>query len=270
MGARRTGRAILSVAREEKCPGEIKAIIASPAPPGSNVEKHGQLTTHRILEDTGALRHPGEWVAAEVEVLSYEHPQLDPCDKDAQTLLALGTPLQLGSGHIALQAESQPVWFRHSELMGLEDERGAEQRTENGRVPEADSKKGRLPLDGPSVLAHDRVWPRSVAKYMGCVPYIVTLCDGVKIPWPAIPALSQRPRDAQSRVHEAHFPFNPYHPGPRGLLIRGLRQAVRPNEPVGAKRSGDQVGAGDCRHRITGPESELRHWLQYGHPTGPR
>lgn len=56
-----------------------------------------------------------------VEVLRYQHPQLDPRETSAQRLLALGAPLQLSSGHIALQAESQPVWFRNIELSVLEE-----------------------------------------------------------------------------------------------------------------------------------------------------
>ena len=105
--------------------------------PGTNLEIHGKLTTDHIIEATGRLSYLGEWVAVEVEVhgnkevihringvevLRYQHPQLDPRETSAQRLLELGAPLQLSSGHIALQAESQPVWFRNIELMSLEDE----------------------------------------------------------------------------------------------------------------------------------------------------
>ena len=48
-----------------------------------------------------------------VEVLRYQRPQLDPRDPDAQRLLTAGAPLRLGFGHIALQAEGHPVWFRN-------------------------------------------------------------------------------------------------------------------------------------------------------------
>ncbi|HWA25079.1 MAG TPA: DUF1080 domain-containing protein [Lacunisphaera sp.] len=103
--------------------------------PGTNLVINGKFTTNHIVEATGALSPLEEWVAVEVEVhgndqvihringkevLRYEHPQLDPRDKDAQKLLALGAPLQISSGHIALQAESQPVWFRNIELMPLD------------------------------------------------------------------------------------------------------------------------------------------------------
>jgi hypothetical protein len=36
-------------------------------------------------------------------------------------LLAAGAPRQLAAGHIALQAESQPVWFRNIRLKVLPD-----------------------------------------------------------------------------------------------------------------------------------------------------
>ncbi|HEY5550608.1 MAG TPA: DUF1080 domain-containing protein [Opitutaceae bacterium] len=102
--------------------------------PGTNLEMNGALTTDHIIEATGALSPVEEWVSVEVEVhgndevihringvevLRYKHPQLDPADRDAQRLLALGAPLQLSSGHIALQAESQPVWFRNIEIRSL-------------------------------------------------------------------------------------------------------------------------------------------------------
>jgi hypothetical protein len=102
--------------------------------PGTNLEIHGKLTTDHIIEATGTLSYVGQWVAVEVEVhgnqevihringvevLRYQHPQLDPREPSAQKLLALGAPLQLSSGHLALQAESQPVWFRNIELLVL-------------------------------------------------------------------------------------------------------------------------------------------------------
>ncbi len=102
--------------------------------PGTNLEIHGKLTTDHIIEATGKLSPLDEWVAVEVEVhgndevihringvevLRYQHPQLDPRELSAQRLLALGAPLQLSSGHLALQAESQPVWFRNIRLRVL-------------------------------------------------------------------------------------------------------------------------------------------------------
>ena len=95
---------------------------------------NGALTTAHIIDSTSKLFAPEEWVAIElevrgndevihrvngVEVLRYTHPQLDPKDADAQRLLAAGVPLQLAFGHIALQAEAQPVWFRNIRLRPL-------------------------------------------------------------------------------------------------------------------------------------------------------
>jgi hypothetical protein len=102
--------------------------------PGTNLELNGQLVTAHIIDSTGKLHPLDEWVTVEaevrghdevihrvngVEVLRYQHPQLDPRDRDAQRLLAAGIPLQLGFGHIALQAEGQPVWFRNIMLRPL-------------------------------------------------------------------------------------------------------------------------------------------------------
>lgn len=103
--------------------------------PGTNLELNGQLKTAHILDSTAKLYPLEEWVAIEaevhgneevihrvngVEVLRYQHPQLDPTDKDAQRLLAAGAKLQIGFGHIALQAEGHPVWFRNVRLRPLD------------------------------------------------------------------------------------------------------------------------------------------------------
>lgn len=104
--------------------------------PGTHLELDGKLTTAHIIDaHDSALSPMEEWVAVEVEVrghdeiihringvevLRYQHPQLDPKDPDAKRLLAMGAPLKLASGHIALQAESQPVWFRNIRLRVLE------------------------------------------------------------------------------------------------------------------------------------------------------
>ena len=103
--------------------------------PGTNLEFKGQLMTDHIIESTSTLSPLDEWISIEVEVrgddaivhrvngvevLRYQHPQLDPRDADAQRLIARGASLDLGFGHIALQAESQPVWFRNIRLRPLE------------------------------------------------------------------------------------------------------------------------------------------------------
>ena len=102
--------------------------------PGTNLEINGKLRTDHIIESTSKLFPLDEWVAVEVEVhgneevihrvngvevLRYQHPQLDPGEDSAKALLAAGAPLQLSFGHIALQAESQPVWFRNIRIRQL-------------------------------------------------------------------------------------------------------------------------------------------------------
>lgn len=102
--------------------------------PGTHLERQGGLRTDHVIDAVGKLSPVEEWVAVEVEVhagdevihrvngvevLRYQHPQLDPRDPDAQRLLAAGAPLRLGFGHIALQAEGHPVWFRNVRLRPL-------------------------------------------------------------------------------------------------------------------------------------------------------
>ncbi len=104
--------------------------------PGTNLVFKDRFTTDHILEAHDSVLSPMDtWVAVEVEVhgndevihringvevLRYTHPQLDPREASAQALLARGAPLQVGFGHIALQAESQPVWFRNIRMKVLE------------------------------------------------------------------------------------------------------------------------------------------------------
>jgi hypothetical protein len=103
--------------------------------PGTNLEMDGKLVTQHIIDAKGAFHPLDEWVAAEIEVhgndlvihringieiFRYHRPQLDPTDADARLLLANGSPLQLSFGHIALQAESQPIWFRKIEIRSLD------------------------------------------------------------------------------------------------------------------------------------------------------
>jgi hypothetical protein len=99
--------------------------------PGTNLEMKGNLVTDHIIDSSSKLSPLDEWIKAEievrgnaevihringVEVLRYQRPQLDPREEMAQRLLAAGAPLQLSFGHIALQAESQPLWFRNIEI----------------------------------------------------------------------------------------------------------------------------------------------------------
>jgi hypothetical protein len=93
--------------------------------------------TKHIVNSTAPTFPAGEWVRAEVEVhgndliihringvevLRYQRPQLDPTNNNAPAtdLIEAGANFFLSYGHIALQAEGQPVWFRKIELMPLE------------------------------------------------------------------------------------------------------------------------------------------------------
>jgi hypothetical protein len=102
--------------------------------PGTNLEMKGKLLLDHIIDSSSKFHPVDEWVSAEievhgnsevihringVEVLRYQRPQLDPRDEFAQKLLATGAPLQLSFGHIALQAESQPIWFRNIRIREL-------------------------------------------------------------------------------------------------------------------------------------------------------
>jgi hypothetical protein len=104
--------------------------------PGTNLEMGGKLLLDHILDSKSRFFPLDEWVSVEVEVhgskevihrvngvevLRYQRPQLDPRDEFAQKLLAAGAPLQLSFGHIALQAESQPVWFRNVRIKQLDE-----------------------------------------------------------------------------------------------------------------------------------------------------
>ena len=102
--------------------------------PGTNLEMKGKLLTDHIIESSAKMPAVDEWVSVEVEVhgndevihrvngvevLRYQHPQLDPKEVSAQKLMAAGAPLQISYGHIALQAESQEVWFRNIRIKQL-------------------------------------------------------------------------------------------------------------------------------------------------------
>ena len=108
---------------------------ANAVTPGTNLVLNGKLLTDHIIDSKSKLYPLDEWVTAEVEVLGdeevvhringvevlrYQQPQLDPTDKDAQHLLASGAPLRLSFGHIALQAEGQPIWFRNIQIRQLD------------------------------------------------------------------------------------------------------------------------------------------------------
>ncbi|MEM7143805.1 MAG: DUF1080 domain-containing protein [Verrucomicrobiota bacterium] len=117
--------------------GKGKRPTGNVCTPGTNLEIDGQLVTQHIVQSTAPTFPPDEWVQVEIEVrgneevihrvngtevLRYQHPQLDPEGRveSADALLKAGAPIPLSFGHIALQAEGQPVWFRNIELMPLD------------------------------------------------------------------------------------------------------------------------------------------------------
>ncbi len=105
--------------------------------PGTHVEMGGELITKHIVKSSAPTFPAEEWVRAEVEVrgndeiihringvevLRYQRPQLDAACKiaPASDIVEAGGDVMLGYGHVALQAEGQPVWFRKIELLTLE------------------------------------------------------------------------------------------------------------------------------------------------------
>ncbi|MDE0861924.1 MAG: DUF1080 domain-containing protein [Akkermansiaceae bacterium] len=105
--------------------------------PGTNIEIDGKLVTQHIVQSSAPNLPANQWVSIEMEVrgdeeiihrvngkevLRYQKPQLDPKGRviETESLFQAGAPLRLTSGHIALQAEGQPVWFRNIQLKQLE------------------------------------------------------------------------------------------------------------------------------------------------------
>ena len=105
--------------------------------PGTNLEIDGELVTQHIVRSSSPTFPAEEWVSIEIEVrgneevihrvngeevLRYQRPQIDPEGRveSSEALIAAGSPMQLGYGFIALQAEGQPVWFRNIRLKSLE------------------------------------------------------------------------------------------------------------------------------------------------------
>lgn len=106
--------------------------------PGTNVEIDGEFVTKHIVKSTAPTFPAEQWVKIEIEVrgnkeiihrvngkqvLKYQKPQLDPEARveSAQALIDAGAAKNLSYGHIALQAEGQPVWFRNIQLKSLEE-----------------------------------------------------------------------------------------------------------------------------------------------------
>lgn len=102
--------------------------------PGTHIHINGTLTEAHIIDSRSRLFPGDEWVRFEAEVRGHdsivfringqevhrgERPVLDPSDQDARHLLAAGASAEVGFGHIALQAEGSPVWFRKIEIRPL-------------------------------------------------------------------------------------------------------------------------------------------------------
>lgn len=117
--------------------GKGKRPTGNVCTPGTNLEMDGKLITQHIVQSSAPTIPADQWVKIEIEVrgnkeiihrvngkevLRYQKPQLDPRGAVVPTkdLFAAGAPLQLSHGHIALQAEGQPVWFRNIQLKQLE------------------------------------------------------------------------------------------------------------------------------------------------------
>ncbi|GHC52805.1 3-keto-disaccharide hydrolase [Roseibacillus persicicus] len=116
--------------------GKGKRPTGNVCTPGTNIEVEGELVTDHIVQSSAENLAPEEWVTIELEVhgseevihrvngkevLRYQAPQLDPKGHVVSTkeLLEKGAPIELGFGHLALQAEGQPIWFRNIELKPL-------------------------------------------------------------------------------------------------------------------------------------------------------
>jgi hypothetical protein len=116
--------------------GKGPRVTGNMCSPGTHIEMDDKLVTQHIVRSKAPTFPADEWVKIEVEVrghdeiihringvevLHYQHPQLDPKDPWAAAVIQAGAARQLHFGHIALQAEGQGVWFRNIELMSLEE-----------------------------------------------------------------------------------------------------------------------------------------------------
>ena len=102
--------------------------------PGTNVVLNGQLELNHCVSSISETWHGDQWVTCEIEVnggevithiingetvLSYEKPQYDERDADAQKLIKDGA-LIISEGYISFQAESHPTEFRNIEILSLD------------------------------------------------------------------------------------------------------------------------------------------------------
>lgn len=117
--------------------GSGERTTANLCTPGTNVVMNGKLFTPHCTGSKSKTYHGDQWVTVELEVrgnkvikhiidgevvLSYENPQLDERDADAQKLIKarMGEKM-LSGGTISLQSESHPVEFRKVELLELSE-----------------------------------------------------------------------------------------------------------------------------------------------------
>ena len=115
--------------------GEGERPTGSLCTPGTHVIIDGELVTQHCIQSTSKTYHGEEWINFELvvfgdsimhhivngdTVITYSHPQIGGDLPDGFSLRE-GTPL--GSGYIALQAESHPYEFRKVELLDLSDRR---------------------------------------------------------------------------------------------------------------------------------------------------
>ncbi len=102
--------------------------------PGTHVTSNNKFTKEHIIDSSSQLFPLDTWVTFEAEVRGNEsivyfvngeevhrceNPVLDAEDQDGKALLEAGANIKLSFGHIALQAEGQPVWFRNIEIKPL-------------------------------------------------------------------------------------------------------------------------------------------------------
>ncbi len=107
---------------------------ANAVTPGTHISINDTLNTDHIIDSRSKLYPLNEWIRFEAEVhgneliihringeevIRYSHPILDESDKDALKLIEAGAPTKLAAGHIALQAEGQPVWFKNIRIKRL-------------------------------------------------------------------------------------------------------------------------------------------------------
>lgn len=117
-------------------PRPIREPTGNVCTPGTTVAIDGKRDPRHCILSSSPVIPNGTWVKTELEVLPsgeithfingkavlhYAAPQLDPADKDAQSLIAAaGGKLELRQGYIALQSEGHQIEFRKIQVQLLE------------------------------------------------------------------------------------------------------------------------------------------------------